>query len=89
MGERFERLRDAIREKAGRASLVEVYGTGELLLTGCVSLLDFDDCKVIVNTVNGLVTVFGEGLRIVAFRADLLSVSGCIHSVEFGGRICS
>lgn len=89
MKERFDRLRETIRERVGTASVLEVCGRGELLLCGCVALCDFDSGSVFVETVSGLVSVFGECLEICAYRADLLFVRGKIERIEFGGCICS
>ncbi len=58
------------------------------MVTGCVALCDFDCSGVFVETVNGLVSVYGEGLEVCAFRADLLCVKGRIEKIEFGGSVC-
>lgn len=88
MKERFQRFRENIRERVGTASVLEVYGRGEIMVTGCVALCDFDPSCVYVETVNGLVSVFGKGLEVCAFRADLLCVKGRIEKIEFGGCVC-
>ena len=89
MGERLKNLREKLMEKSGNASMLEVYGIGELLISGCRTLVDFDDRSVTVDTVNGKVTVYGKGLCVCAFRADLLSVSGSLSRIDFGeGEIC-
>ena len=88
MRERFQRLREKINERVGTCSTLEVYGRGEVMVTGCVALCDFDSKSVFVETVNGLVSVFGQGLEVCAFRADLLCVRGKIEKVEFGGCVC-
>ncbi len=89
MKERFERMRESVRERVGTASVLEVLGRSELLVTGCVALCDFDSSSVYVETVSGLVSVFGECLEVCAYRADLLCVKGRIERVEFGGTVCS
>ena len=88
MRERFQRLREKISERVGTCSTLEVYGRGEVIVTGCVALCDFDASCVYVETVNGLVSVFGQSLEVCAFRADLLCVRGRIEKVEFGGCVC-
>ena len=85
MGERLKRLKDNLRLKAGTATLVEVYGTRELLVTGCTGIVDFNENEVSVDTVDGRVTLLGSALTISAYRADLLAVNGCIEKLVFGG----
>lgn len=89
MKDRIERIKDAVRDRVGAASTLEVYGRREILICGCVALCDFDSRSVFIQTVDGPVSVFGEYLEICAFRADIVSVKGKIESIEFGGSICS
>ena len=88
MKDRLERIKENIRERVGASSMLEVYGRREMLVCGCVALCDFDSEKVFIQTVDGLLSVFGECLEICAFRADIVSVKGKIEKIEFGGCIC-
>lgn len=82
MGERIRRLKGDIQKKMGGGSLIEVYGLCEVLITGCLSMGDFSDECVFVETVDGPVKILGRGLSVVAFRADILCVKGTIEAVE-------
>ncbi len=82
--EKLRRLRDKLKEETGFSSVLEVYGTGELMLTGCKGLLDFSDQFVLCDTVSGIVRVYGKELSVCAYRADLLLVCGCIRDISFG-----
>lgn len=83
MGVRFKRIKDMIMTSQGFSSSLEVCGTGEMLLTGCICLLDFSDTEVRAETVNGEVTVSGRCLEICTFRADILFIKGSIKNITF------
>ncbi len=87
MGERFKSFVEKFREQTGSASLLEVHGKGELMLTGCRNLLDYNESSIMVDTVNGIVKICGRRLEISAYRQDLLSISGEITVIDMGG-IC-
>lgn len=82
MGERLKNLRKKMIDTAGCAMSLEVYGCRELLITGCLCLVDFSKEAVIADTVDGTVRIFGKDMSVCAFRGDLLSVSGRILSIE-------
>ncbi len=84
MIEKLRKLRENMREKTGFAAMVEVYGKEELILTGCLALLDFSDSIVYCRTVSGDVKVWGSSLCVQAYRQDLLLVSGNITGITFG-----
>lgn len=85
MIQRLRRMKDRLTDAAGYFSCCEVHGRGEVMLTGCTCLVDFNDSTVLVETVNGRIRFEGEGLKICAFRADLLSVCGNIRRIDFEG----
>lgn len=82
--EKLRRFRDKLREETGFSSVLEVYGTGELMLTGCKGLLDFSDRLILCETVSGILKIYGKGLSVCAYRADLLLVCGSIDAISFG-----
>lgn len=82
MGERLKSLRKRIADTAGCSMSLEVYGCRELLITGCLCLVDFSKESVIASTVDGTVKIFGKDMSVCAFRGDLLSVSGRILSIQ-------
>ena len=85
MKDKLKRFIEKFKEQTGYASMIEVHGTGELLLTGCRTLLDFDDNTITVDTVNVMVRICGKGLSITAYRHDLLCVIGEINVIDMGG----
>ena len=86
MIQKLRRIKDKLCDSAGFFSCCEIHGAGEVMLTGCTCLVDFDECAVVVDTVNGRIRFEGEGLSIRTFRADLLSVCGNIKRVDFLGE---
>lgn len=88
MAKKMKRLRELVREKSDSAASLEVYSFSELLLTGCTDLFDFCDEFVFVDTVNGPLKIWGTGLSVTAYRADLLTLEGTITKIEFGGEVC-
>ncbi len=87
MRDKFRKLKDYLMQKTENAMSLEVYACEELLVTGCTSLMDFDENAVTADTVNGVVKINGCGLTVTAFRADLLFVRGKVTGIEFGGEI--
>ncbi len=82
MGERLKKLRKNMVDTAGCAMSLEVYGCNDLLITGCLCLVDFSKETVIADTVDGRVRIIGKDMSVCAFRGDLLSVKGRILSIE-------
>lgn len=89
MAKKMKRLRDIVLEKSGAAASLEIYSFSELLLTGCTELYDFNEEFVFVNTVNGPLRIWGTGLSVTAYRADLLTLEGTVTKIELGGELCS
>lgn len=87
MGERIIKIRDYLMKKTDNAMSLEVYACEELLVTGCIALLDFDEAHVLASTVNGIVRISGEELRVTAFRRDILAVFGKIKNIDFGDKV--
>ena len=69
----------------GHCSMIEVHGDRELLLSGCRGIVDYDNTKIVVNTISGQVVINGHHLCLSVFRGDILSIEGCITEIKFGG----
>ena len=82
--EQKEKLMAQFSEAVGTAPLVEVHGTGELLLSGCLGITDYSPEKVVVSTLGGNFTICGKRLVMSVFRGDILSVEGKIEMICFG-----
>ena len=84
--EQKERLVSHLTEAVGMAPLIEIHGTGELLLSGCLGITDYDRERIIVDTVRGKISICGKSLGMSVFRGDMLSREGKIHMICFGGE---
>ncbi|MDD4773974.1 MAG: YabP/YqfC family sporulation protein [Eubacteriales bacterium] len=60
-------------ESARRGHTVTLLDRRTLNITGAEDVLSFDENSVIIRTALGLMTVDGEGLRIVKLNADAAS----------------
>ena len=69
----------------GHCSMIEVHGDRELLLSGCRGIVDYDNAKIIVNTLSGQVVICGFRLYLSVFRGDILRIEGHITEIKFGG----
>lgn len=85
MREKKEKLMSKLTDAVGMAPLIEIHGTGELLLSGCRSITDYSDDRIIVDTLMGAVSILGRRLEMSVFRGDILSIEGVIHMISFGG----
>ena len=72
-------------EVMGMMSLIEIYSDYEMIISGCKGIVDYSDRVVIADTVSGRVCVNGCCLSLDVFRGDMLSISGRIQSICFGG----
>lgn len=69
----------------GHCSMIEVHGDRELLLSGCKGIVDYDNAKIVINTLSGQVVVCGFRLCLSVFRGDILRIEGHITEIKFGG----
>lgn len=89
MREWFKTLKNSVRESSGYDSVIELFGLHELIVTGCIEIIDLNDSEVLIGTVNGNVLITGKDLCIKAYRADILCIKGTINSVKVGDRFDS
>lgn len=75
-------------ELMGRMSVMEIHSNYELIVTGCIGIVDYNDCSVMIETISGRIKISGRCLCINIFRGDLMSVNGMILSVSFGEDLC-
>ena len=69
----------------GHCSMIEIHGDSELLLSGCRGIVDYDNTKIVVNTISGQVVIYGFRLCLSVFRGDILSIEGHITEIKFSG----
>lgn len=84
--EKRENLLYQLSEAAGMAPLIEIHGSGEMLLSDCRAITDYSCEKIVVNTLMGAVSICGKRLTMSVFRGDMLSIEGTIHMICFGGN---
>ena len=75
-------------EFLGCMSLVEIQSDYEMIISGCRGIVEYTETTVVVETVSGVISVCGMCLCLDVFRGDMLSISGKIISVSFGGDLC-
>ena len=76
------RITKRIKENfASGMSFIEIHGNHELILSGCVRIIDFNTDKICCDTLSGCLTVEGEDLLVDIFSGDILTVSGNICGV--------
>lgn len=69
----------------GHCSVIEVHGDRELLLSGCKGIVNYDNARIVVNTLSGQIVVCGFCLCLPVFRGDILRIEGHITEIKFGG----
>ena len=69
----------------GHCSMIEIHGDRELYLSGCRGIVDYDNTKIVVDTISGRVIVLGQCLCLSVFRGDILNIEGHITEIKFGG----
>lgn len=84
--EQREKLVSHFADTVGMAPLIEIHGSGELLLSGCLGICDYSREKIVVDTMMGKVSMCGSGLTMSVFRGDMLSIEGKLHMICFGGE---
>jgi len=55
----------------------------EIQVAGCVGILEYDDCRIVLKTKRGNCSIRGEGLYMENFHRDTLSVHGTICGIWF------
>lgn len=63
------------------ASLVEVIGTGETVISGCDCILEYGAESILLRVHEGCVRVAGERLEIISLLKDRITVRGRIRAV--------
>ena len=81
--EKCTSLFERISEEAGAAPLIELHGSGEVLISGCRGIIDYDSTSITVETPCGLMTLKGKGLTVSVFRGDIMSVEGKVSLLCF------
>ena len=86
MTEIFGKIKNQIQQSSGGSSLLEVSGNGEMLISGCVGIGEYNCNEITVHTVLGDIAVIGEKLRLEVYRGDVMSVKGRVNLIRLGGK---
>lgn len=82
--EKCSNLIEKISEEAGTAPLIELHGSGEVLISGCRGIIDYNSSAITVETPCGQMTLRGKGLTVSVFRGDIMSIEGKVSLLCFG-----
>lgn len=62
---------------------LELYGNRELIVEGCAGILDYDDTYLRLKLSKGTLIIYGGSFDIVSYEGAVISIKGCISSLEF------
>ncbi len=65
----------------GNMSFVEIHGLGEIIISGCLKIIDYSNSAIVCETISGTYSIDGEDLLVDIFREDVLCVKGLIKGV--------
>ena len=68
-------------EVLNNMSFVEMHGFNEIIISGCLKIIDYNTTSIICDTLSGPLNIDGEELVIDVFREDVLCVKGIIKGV--------
>ena len=64
-------------------SRIEMYSNKEIVVDGCMGVLEFSDTYIKLKLKKGNAIIYGSGLNINGFEEKTITVSGSLQSVEF------
>ena len=64
-------------------SRIEMYSNKEIVVDGCMGVLEFSDTYIKIKLKKGNAVIYGNGLNINGFEEKTITVSGNLQSVEF------
>ncbi len=64
-------------------SRIEMYSNKEIVVDGCMGVLEFSDTYIKIKLKKGNAVIYGNGLNINGFEEKTITVSGSLQSVEF------
>ncbi len=70
----------------GRISFIEAVGNREVCIDGCEGIATYTDSEVSLLLCDGELTLKGAKLELKSFSLGRVSVSGIIHSINYGDK---
>lgn len=62
---------------------LELFGNREIIIEGCMGVLEYSDTYLKLRLPKGALTVCGSGFDIVTFEGTAITVKGNMSSLEF------
>ncbi|MCL2633344.1 MAG: YabP/YqfC family sporulation protein [Oscillospiraceae bacterium] len=79
---KYERVKSRLR----RHSSLQITDNREVIIDGCVKVVNCDESVIIIDTVSTRLTIGGAGLKLRNWGSDGVIVSGIIKSIELGEK---
>lgn len=62
---------------------IEFFGKNQSVTEGCLGVLEYDNGRIVINTVCGIIAYSGSLLEICSYSDGLIEIHGNIESVQF------
>ena len=81
----IKKVKNQLRDTSGATSFLELCGTSELLISGCIGIKEYSAEEITVDTLRGIIKISGQGLHLSVYRGDIMSVEGTVGIIDLGG----
>lgn len=81
LSERISRRFDVPIDGISNVGVIEIKGDGEMLITGCSSILEYNTDTIVIKTGNKIVKISGNRLNMMTFSNNSTKVGGKIHAI--------
>lgn len=81
----IKKVKNQLQDKTGATSFLELCGTSELLISGCIGIKEYTADEITVDTLRGVIKISGQGLHLSVYRGDIMSVEGTVSVIDLGG----
>ena len=77
------KLRLSGTEMVSSGSRIEIFSNKELILEGCLGVMQFNDNYIKLSLKGGNLILYGQSFDISGFSGKTITVRGFIESIEF------
>ena len=81
LAEKISRALDIPVDGISRAGVVELRGNGDLLITGCACILEYDSDKIVVAAGDKVIMITGTDMTMMTFTDSCVCVKGTISAI--------
>ncbi len=67
----------------GRSAHITLRGNREAIIDGCYGIIEYSDCKIIINIGNKQLSIIGVDFDISDYSSTSLTVRGTIKNIDF------